>query len=85
MEESSPEEVVDTTEDPEPILEEDPTEVRRPLTEKLLRTMQMSFNQHFNYRKSTIDRALHAHDQGRKVFWEVYSGSGHLADYLLLL
>ena len=60
---------------------EDPSDIRRPITEKLLRTMQMSFNQQFNRRKQTIDQALHAHERGRKVFWEVYSGSGNLADH----
>ena len=59
--------------------EEDPTEVRRPITDRLVKTIHMNFN-HFNrQRKSMVEQALHAHEQGKRIFWEVYSGSGNLS------
>ena len=61
------------------IEEEDPSGARKPITGKLIRTMHMHFNMNFNHRRTTIEAALQAHDRGRKLFWEVYSGSGQLA------
>ena len=80
LEETAPE---DADEGPEPASgpeEEDPTGVRRPITEKLIRTMHVNFNRSLNHRNSTVETALLAHSRGQRVFWEVYSGSGNLSD-----
>eukprot|EP00435_Cladocopium_sp_Y103_P020900 s3002_g5.t1 len=41
--------------------------------------MHMNFNQHNKKRKATLEQALLAHQKNKKMFWEVYSGSGNLA------
>ena len=57
--------------------EEDPTAVRRPITDCLMKTLHMNFNQFQKNRKASLEQALMAHPRNKKIFWEVYSGSGH--------
>ena len=59
--------------------DEDPTAVRRPITARLMKTLHMNFNQFNKKRKASLEQALLAHQRNKKVFWEVYSGSGNLA------
>ena len=62
--------------------EEDPTAVRKTIANnKLIKTMHMSFNhvQFSKNRRHTLDSALLAHQQGRRIFWEVFSGSANLS------
>ena len=59
---------------------EDDTGVRKPITDKLIRTMKLQFNMNLTHRRDTVEQALSAHDNGRRLFWEVYSGSGQLSD-----
>ena len=59
--------------------EADPTAVRRAFTDKLIKTMDMSFNQFSKNRRHTMESALLAHQQGRRIFWEVFSGSANLS------
>ena len=58
---------------------EDPTEIRRPITDKLVKSLHMNFNKFSKQRRTVMEQALHAHESGRKVFWEVYSGSANLS------
>ena len=39
----------------------------------------MNFNQFSKKRKASLEQALLAHQKYKKIFWEVYSGSGNLA------
>ena len=64
------------------VLEEDPTAVRREITDKLIKTMHMEFNGFNRRRKAVVEQALHSHETGKKIFWEVYSGSGNLSDMM---
>ena len=70
-----------TTEDEPPMdpPDEDPTAVRRPITDQLMKTLHMNFNQCNKKRRASLEQALLAHQRNKKVFWEVYSGSGNLA------
>ena len=52
--------------------DEDPTAVRRPITDRLMKILHRNFNQ-FNKNRKV------AHQRNKKVFWEVYCGSGNLA------
>ena len=70
------------TESPEDFQEDDPAAVRRPTTNKLIKTMHMEFNSFNRRRKDTIEQVLHAHQTGRRTFWEVYSGSGNLSSVM---
>eukprot|EP00435_Cladocopium_sp_Y103_P060521 s2481_g22.t1 len=66
----------------EPMQEEPPDEdaaVRRDITDKLLKTIHMSFNQFSKQRRLAAEDALYAHQNGQKVFWEVFSGSANLS------
>ena len=63
---------------PEPP-EEDPNEVRKPITEKLVKSLHMNFNKFSKQRRTVVEQALMTHQSGRKVFWEVYSGSANLS------
>ena len=61
--------------------DEDPPAARRPITDRLMKTLHMNFNQ-FNKkrkRKASLEQALMAHQKNKKIFWEVSSGSGNLA------
>ena len=59
--------------------DDDPTADRKNLTDKLIKTMHMSFNQFSKNRRHVVQSALLAHQQGRKIFWEVFSGSANLS------
>ena len=59
--------------------EEDPTAVRREITSKLIKTMHMEFNSFNKQRREMVEQVLHAHQEGRRIFWEVYSGSANLS------
>ena len=59
--------------------DEDPTAVRRPITDRLMKTLHMNFNQFNKKREASLEQALMAHQKNKKIFWEVYSGSGNLA------
>ena len=65
--------------EPEIAVEDDPTEVRRPITSKLVKSLNMNFNKFSKQRRTVVEQALIAHEAGRKVFWEVYSGSANLS------
>ena len=58
---------------------EDPTAVRKPITDKLIKTMHMHFNMVGKRRAALIEQAMMSYKKHRKVFWEVYSGSAGLA------
>jgi len=61
--------------------DEDPPAARRPITDRLMKTLHMNFNQ-FNKkrkRKASLEQALMVHQKNKKIFWEVSSGSGNLA------
>eukprot|EP00435_Cladocopium_sp_Y103_P032566 s1782_g8.t1 len=64
----------------EVLLDDDPTAVRREITSKLIKTMHMEFNSFNKKRRETVEQVLHAHQHGRKIFWEVYSGSANLSE-----
>ena len=62
--------------------EEDATAFRKPITDKLIKSLHMNFGRFQSHRQSALETALHAHQQGKRVFWEVYSGSGNLSDVM---
>eukprot|EP00435_Cladocopium_sp_Y103_P067059 s369_g29.t1 len=64
----------------EVLLDDDPTAVRREITTKLIKTMHMEFNSFNKRRRETVEQVLHAHHEGRRIFWEVYSGSANLSE-----
>ena len=66
-------------EQPDMLPEDDPTAVRKPITDKIVKTMHMSFNEFSRKRRQTMDYVLHQHEKGKKMFWEIYSGSGNLS------
>ena len=70
------------TESLEDFQDDDPAAVRRPITDKLIKTMHMEFNSFNRRRKDTIEQVLHAYQTGRRTFWEVYSGSGNLSSVM---
>eukprot|EP00435_Cladocopium_sp_Y103_P041136 s155_g11.t1 len=75
--ETAPEEIpADEVED------DDPTAFRRGITDKLIKMMHMSFNQFSKNRRHSIESALAAHEQGRRIFWEVFSGSANLSQQM---
>ena len=61
------------------LLYDDPEAVRRPITDKLIKTMHMHFNMVGKRRAALIEQSMVAYKKRRKVFWEVYSGSAGLA------
>ena len=65
--------------EPEIAVGDDPSEVRRPITSKLVKSLNMNFNKFSKQRRTVVEQALIAHEAGRKVFWEVYSGSANLS------
>ena len=62
------------------IMDDDPTAVRRPITTKLIKMMHMEFNSFSKKRRETVEQVLHAHEHGKRIFWEVYSGSANLTE-----
>ena len=70
---------LDFTVDAEEPYVDDPTEVRKPITTKLVKSLNMNFNKFSKQRRTVVEQALMAHDSGKKVFWEVYSGSANLS------
>ena len=60
-------------------LEEDPTLIYKPITNKLLKTMAMHQHSQRVSRKRIVDRILHFYDRGVKQFWEVYAGQSNLS------
>ena len=42
--------------------------------------MHMEFNSFNKKRKETVEKVLYAHQEGRRIFWEVYSGSANLSE-----
>ena len=56
----------------------EPKDIRREITNKLLKSMYMHFNAWGNKRRRTLEEVLNAHTTGRRTFWEVYSGDGIL-------
>ena len=63
--------------------DEDATAVRKPITDKLIKTLHMNFNLFSRQRRSKIEKALNAYDKGKLVFWEVYCGSGNLSQVMM--
>ena len=62
--------------------DEDATAVRKPITDKLVKTLHMNFNMFSRQRRSKLEKAMHSYDKGKLVFWEVYCGSGNLSQVL---
>ena len=54
----------------------EPKDIRREITDKLMKTMYMHFHVWGNRRPSTTEEILNTHTTGKRVFWEVYSGDG---------
>jgi hypothetical protein len=57
----------------------EPKDIRREITDKLMKTMYMHFHVWGNRRTSTTEEILNTHTTGQRVFWEVYSGDGLLS------
>ena len=62
--------------------DEDATAFRKPITDKLIKSLHMNFGRFQSHRQSAVETALHAHQQGKRVFWKVYSGSGNLSEVM---
>ena len=58
----------------------EPKDIRREITNKLLKSMYMHFNAWGNKRRRILEEVLNAHTTGRRTFWEVYSGDALLAE-----
>ena len=54
-------------------------DVTRPLTDKLLKSIQYHISTTENRRRSAMEQILRAHDHNQLQFWEVYSGTANLA------
>ena len=54
-------------------------EVRKEITDKLLRGIRFHHATMFAHRRSVLEQGLRAHEEGAKVFWEVYSGEAGLS------
>eukprot|EP00435_Cladocopium_sp_Y103_P007119 s2224_g2.t1 len=63
----------------DPVVDEDPSAMRRPITTKIIKTLHMEFNSFNKKRRDTVEQVLHAYQSGRRIFWEVYSGSANLS------
>ena len=59
--------------------DEDPSIIRRDITDKMIKTMHMEFNSFNRRRQAQLEQGLRAHEKKQKIFWEVYSGSGNLS------
>ena len=55
------------------------TEIRRQITDKLLRNMRYYHSTMLAKRHSVMEQTLKAHEQKQVIFWEVYSGHGELS------
>ena len=64
------------------IVLDDPTAVRRNITDKLIKTMHMHFNVIGKRRAAVIEQAMLSYKKRKKTFWEVYSGSAGLAQLM---
>ena len=53
--------------------------VRKEITDKLLRGIRFHHATMFAHRHTVLEQGLRAHEQGVKVFWEVYSGEAGLS------
>ena len=69
----------DFEENYDPAAEDDPSAVRRPITTRIIKTMHMEFNSFNKKRRETMEQVLFAHQKGKRIFWEVYSGSANLS------
>ena len=75
------------TDDDEPVMNQQPqgqndeqvAEVRKEITDKLLRGVRFHRATMFAHRRSVLEQGLRAHEEGAKVFWEVYSGEASLS------
>ena len=75
------------TDDDEPVMNQQPqgqndeqvAEVRKEITDKLLRGIRFHHATMFAHRRSVLEQGLRAHEEGAKVFWEVYSGEAGLS------
>ena len=59
--------------------EEEVAAVRKEITDKLLRGIRVHHATMFARRRTVLEQGLRAHEQGAKVFWEVYSGEAGLS------
>ena len=59
--------------------EEETAAVRKAITDKLLRGIRFHHATMFAHRRTVLEQGLRAHEQGAKVFWEVYSGEAGLS------
>ena len=59
--------------------EEETAAVKKEITDKLLRGIRVHHATMFAHRRTVLEQGLRAHEQGAKVFWEVYSGEAGLS------
>ena len=69
----------DNHHDTNDLLQDDTNVISRPLTTKMLDSIQCHITTTNNRRQSAVESILRAHDRKQLQFWEVYSGSGNLA------
>ena len=63
----------------DPADKDDPSAVRRPITTRIIKTMHMKFNSFDKKRHETREQMLFAHQNGKRIFWEIYSGSANFS------
>ena len=59
--------------------EEETAAVKKEIADKLLRGIRVHHATTFAHRRTVLEQGLRAHEQGAKVFWEVYSGEAGLS------
>ena len=61
---------------------EDPTAIRREITNKLIKTLHMHFAHLGKRRNQLVEQALSTYHKKQKLFWEVYSAEAGLAQVM---